>query len=80
MPTLAKLKNKHRLRYKIYFPAGTIKERSRLYNTLSEARAKEMIANTIEAMTAHLKYTQDDLIIWKNSGLISSTSSRKSTR
>lgn len=72
MPKLTKLHDKHRLRYKIYLPDGTYKERSRLYNTQPEARAKETEATTLEVLTSQLNYTQKDLVKWTHAGLLSS--------
>ena len=40
MATLSKLRNKHRLRYKVYYPNGP-RERSRLYRTGGKSRKRK---------------------------------------
>ena len=71
MAALTKLHNKYRLRYKIYLPDGTVKERSRLYNSAVEARMKNLLAQSVEALTAQLNYVHDDIVKWSHAGLIS---------
>uniref|UniRef100_A0A6M3J3E5 Putative site-specific tyrosine recombinase n=1 Tax=viral metagenome TaxID=1070528 RepID=A0A6M3J3E5_9ZZZZ len=71
MTVLTKLHKKHRLRYKIYFPDGVVKERSRLYSSAVEARMKNLLAQTLEAFTSQISYVQSDVVKWSHAGLLS---------
>jgi len=71
MARISKLVNKHRLRYKVYFPDGEIVERSRLVDSVRVAREKMVLANEIEVHTAGQTYSSRDVIIWHNARLIS---------
>ena len=75
MAQVTKLHNKHRLRYKVYYPDGP-RERSRLYRTASDAQQARTIAHQVEAHTAALTYTEQHLAVWANFGLISKADRR----
>ena len=68
-----RLKNpdQYRLRYRIYFPDGGRRDRSRRYRIQAIARAKLEVATVLEHRTRQVLQTADDILIWQNEDLIS---------
>ena len=71
MATLSQVNKRHCLRYKLYLPDDTVAERSRLINSIADARQKLAIANELEAFTASQTYTVHQLRTWSNLAIIS---------
>ena len=67
-----RLKNpdQYRLRYRIYFPDGGRRDRSRRYRTNSVARAKLEIATVLENRTRQILQSAEDILVWRNEDLI----------
>ena len=68
-----RLKNpdQYRLRYRIHFPDGGRRDRSRRYRTQAIARAKLEVATVLEHRTRQVLQTADDILVWQNEDLIS---------
>ena len=68
-----RLKNpdQYRLRYRIHFPDGGRRDRSRRYRTQAIARAKLEVATVLEHRTRQVFQTADDILVWQNEDLIS---------
>lgn len=60
-----------RLVYKIMFPDGGSVFRQRIYSKKKFAQHKKTVASELEAATRNRRYTNEDLLLWKNHQLLS---------
>lgn len=70
MAGISKINNRYRVRYRIYFPDSTIKDRSRQVDKKGQARELKAQCDILEAKTKLGEYTAGDIEHWKRAGLI----------
>lgn len=70
MATISKINNKLRVRYRLYFPDGTFKDRSRQVHKKAQAREFKAIADILEAKSSRQEYSWEDIESWSREGLI----------
>ena len=66
-----------RLVYKICFPDGGTVFRDRIYTAKKRAQHKKTIALELESATINRRYTAEDLLYWKNHGLLSENDNKR---
>lgn len=70
MAGISKIKNRHRVRYRLYFPDGTFKDRSRQVDKKGQARELKARCDLLESKTRLQEYTVNDIEDWRRNGLI----------
>jgi len=64
MASITKINKKFRVRYRLYFPDGTFKERSRQVDKMGLARELKALADVLEAKTRLQDYRGEDIDGW----------------
>jgi len=70
MANITKIRSKLRVRYRLYFPDGTIKDRSRQVDKMGAARELKAQAEILEAKTRLQEYNKRDIETWRRASLI----------
>jgi len=70
MAGISKTKDKFRVRYRLYFPDGTFRDRSRQVDKKGRARELKAMADILESRTRLQDYEKEDVESWLRSGLI----------
>jgi len=71
MAGISKIGKRFRVRYRIHFPDGTVKDRSRQVLKKGLARELKSQADILEYLTRLQNYTEDDIDMWWRGNLIS---------
>ena len=70
MASITKKNNKYRVRYRLYFPNNTFKDRSRKINKMGLAREVKALADILETKTKLQNYDEKDVNRWWRETLI----------
>jgi len=70
MASITKINKKFRVRYRLYFPDGTFKDRSRQFDKMGPAREVKALADILEAKTRLQDYRGEDIDGWWREKLI----------
>ncbi len=70
MAGIGKIKNRYRVRYRLYYPDGTYRDRSRQVDKKGQARELKAQCDILESKTRLQEYTVNVIDNWWRNGLI----------
>jgi len=70
MAGIGRIKNRYRVRYRLYYPDGTYRDRSRQVDKKGQARELKAQCDILESKTRLQKYTVNDIDNWWRNELI----------
>ncbi len=70
MAGITRIKNKYRVRYRLYFSDGSFKDRSRQVDKKGQARELKSLCDILESKTRLQEYDSSDIDSWWKAGLI----------
>ena len=76
MATLTKIDGQYRLRFTLYLPDGSTRDRSRRVHKKGLGNELKAMADILESRTRRGEYTGKDIDFWKREGIISSADAK----
>ncbi len=70
MAGITKIKNKYRVRYRLYFPDSSFRDRLRQVDKKGQARELKALCDILESKTRLQEYDSSDIDSWWKAGLI----------